>query len=158
MISMHEANAIVRFYLKFQPLTSLCWKPLAFFLQGMLVNHSAETDYFTTCVEEYLDSMVNGVNGEPSGALVTLLRDSPLHRLADFEGRTVYARTKVLYHYLNTPTDRPEFLEYRVFIPRKIKPSESLPNAMSDWDVIDNGSSRYFWLDDEWIWYANSKE
>lgn len=158
MISMHEANAIVRFYLKFQPLTSLCWKPLAFFLQGMLVNHSAETDYFTRCVEEYLDSMVNGVNGEPSGVLVTLLRDSPLHRLADFEGRTVYARTKVLYHYLNNPTDRPEFLEYRVFIPRKIKPSESLPSAMSDWDVIDNGSSRYFWLEDEWIWYADSKE
>lgn len=157
MISMHEANAIVRFYLKFQPLTSLCWKPLAFFLQGMLVNHSTKTDYFTTCVEEYLDSMVNGVNGEPSGVLVTLLRDSPLHRLADFEGRTVYARTKVLYHYLNNPTDRPEFLEYRVFIPRKVKPSESLPNAMRDWDLIDNGSSRYFWLEDEWIWYANNK-
>ena len=102
--------------------------------------------------------MVNGVNGEPSGVLVTLLRDSPLHRLADFEGRTVYARTKVLYHYLNNPLDRPEFLEYRVFIPRKIKPSESLPNAMSDWDVIDNGSSRYFWLEDEWIWYADSKD
>lgn len=154
MISMHEANAIARFYMKFQPLTSLCWKPLAFFLQGMLVNHSTETDYFTACVEEYLDNMVNG---EPSGVLVNLLRDSPLHRLADFEGRTVYARTKVLYHYLNNPLDNPEFKDYTVFIPRKVKQGE-FPNAMSDWDVIDNGSSRYFWLDDEWIWYANSKD
>ena len=156
MISMHEANAIVRVYLRFQPLTSLCWKPLAFFLQGLLVNHSAERDYFTECVEEYLNSMVNGVNGEPSGVLVTLLRDSPLHRLADFEGRTVYARTKVLYHYLNNPLDDPEYhcLGYR---PRAVKHGE-FPRAIRDWDLIDNGNSRYFWLEDEWIWYADSKD
>lgn len=148
MISMHEANAIVRFYMRFQPLTSLCWKPLAFFLQGLLVNHSTKTDYFTTCVEEYLDSMVNGVNGEPSGVLVTLLRDSPLHHLADFEGRTVYARTKVLYYYLNNPEVLPSSVKVRRLTNVRLEDVAPLGN----WDVVVLDEGRFFWLDGEWVW------
>ena len=151
MLTFHEAEAIARVYCHFQPLTSTCWRPLYWFLRGLVVHHSKDeqcSKYF----DEYFESVQNDTES-PTCYLSTLLRDSPYHRLTDFEDRIIYARAKVLYVYLNQPPREIKLRDVRVcpgIAMGAIKP-------LGDWDLVDNGLERYFWLDGEWIWYGKSK-
>lgn len=152
MIRFEEAREIVKVYLNFQPLTSLCWRALYWFLLGLMVNHSKEEQVYQY-VEEFKEAYAKNP-ASPECRLATLLRNSGLYYLAEFEDRSVYARTKILYTYLNSPDPiiridkEPRNCVGQATI--VIKPT-------GNWDLIDNGVGRYFWLDGEWIWYGKSR-
>lgn len=146
MLTMHEANEIVRLYKHFQPLTSTCWQPLYWFLQGLMVNH-ADSEWCYKVAEEYFESYANDPEN-PSGHLVEMLRNSPLMLVTDFEARTVYARTKVLYYYLNNPEVLPSSVKVRRLPNVRLEDVTPLGN----WDVVVIDEGRFFWLDGEWVW------
>lgn len=152
MIRFEEAREIVRVYLNFQPLTSLCWRALYWFLLGLMVNHSKE-EFVFQYVEEFNEAYAKNP-ASPECRLATLLRNSALHYLAEFEDRSVYARTKILYTYLNSP----EPIVHIDKEPRNcVGQATTAIKPTGNWDLIDNGVGRYFWLDGEWIWYGKSR-
>ena len=146
MLTMHEATEVVKVYLNFQPLTSMGWRPLYWFLLGLKVNHR-EGELSSSYFNEYMESYVKDEEN-PKGRLVDALRYNPLMTLADYHDRTIYARAKILFVYLNSTWE----------LPTSIKDTRELDLPIDDvkptgnWDVVRTPEGKYFWLDGEWIW------